>query len=310
MMKFIRSKRSLALTLVILLFLCISIVSCSKRSPIEEAKRFIDEGKYRDAIFVIKHYFKRGGEKNPELLYLAGISYLKLGIESDASESFEECISKDKSWAEKIADIYSREVLIAMGKQKLSKAKRLIAEAIHFRPGVDFGRYNVIAGNVLMEQRVDSLAIVYFERYMQEYPDTSGISRVMLNLATCYESMGDTTKALEMCRTIISKFPKSQVKSSAEWKLENLLYKKALGAFYAEQADEARLMLEEIITSSHNPVIKEKAYFLLGRIYESLGDVSGAVRYYREVVNLNLGSSSRLLEKAKERIEKLEASKN
>ena len=32
-----------------------------------------------------------------------------------------------------------------------------------------------------------------------------------------------------------------------------------------------------------------------------------AVRYYTEVVNLNLGSSGRLAEKAKERIESIEA---
>jgi len=309
MMRFVNLKKGLVLTFVVLL-LCISIFSCSKKSPVEEARKFIGNGKYRDALFVIKHYFKRGGERSPELLFLAGISYLKLGIESDASESFEECISRDKRWAGKIAEIYSKEVARAVEKKKLAKAKRMIAEAIHFNPGVDFGRYNVIAGNVLMEQRSDSLAVVYFERYMLAHPDTSGISRVMLDLATCYENMGDTTKAVEMCRNLITRFPKSQLRSSAEWKLENLLYEKALGAFNAGQADEARLMLEEIVSSSKNPVIKEKAYFLLGRIYERLGDRDKAIRFYREVVNLNLGSSSRLLEKAKERIEELEVSKN
>ncbi len=53
-------------------------------------------------------------------------------------------------------------------------------------------------------------------------------------------------------------------------------------------------------------MVREKANFLLAEISEQTGDTEAALRYYREVVNLSLGESGRLLEKAKERIEALE----
>jgi len=44
-------------------------------------------------------------------------------------------------------------------------------------------------------------------------------------------------------------------------------------------------------------------------LYEERYDYDRAVRFYREVINLNLGSSGRLVDRAKERIERIEKSR-
>ena len=73
--------------------------------------------------------------------------------------------------------------------------------------------------------------------------------------------------------------------------------------------DGAKLALEDLASGASARLVREKANFILGEIAEQTGDREAALRYYREVVNLNLGESGRLLDKAKERIEKLELAK-
>jgi len=107
---------------------------------------------------------------------------------------------------------------------------------------------------------------------------------------------------------VLEKYPKSTYKSMAQWKLENLLYAEAENCFNGAEYDKAGKILLEIVNSTINPLMKGKAYFLLGADYEEIGETQEALKCYREVVGLNLGSSSRLLDKAKERIEKLETS--
>ena len=72
----------------------------------------------------------------------------------------------------------------------------------------------------------------------------------------------------------------------------------------------AAAVLEPLARSAQNPLVRERANFLLGEIFEEQGDLTRAISYYRQVINLNLGSSSRLVEKAKERIERIEISKS
>ena len=44
-------------------------------------------------------------------------------------------------------------------------------------------------------------------------------------------------------------------------------------------------------------------------MFEERGDIEKAIFYYTETIQINLGSSGRLVEKAKERIEKIDFSK-
>lgn len=282
--------------------------SCSgKSSVMDDAKKYYNNGKYKDAIFVIKHYMRRGGEGTPGLFFIEGSSYLKLGMESQAIESFRSCYESDTTWAEKIAETIREEAVREFERGNYLKARRMAEQAVGFVPGIEFGRYDAIVGNLLLDKKMDDLAADYFERYIRNYPDTSGLSKVMFNLATAYANTGDTVRAVDVCREIINKYPKSTVKSNAKWMLENMLYARAESAFNSGEYDVSKLMLNEIIAETTNPVMKEKVYFLLGSAYEKMAEYKSAVRCYREVINLNLGSSSRLLEKAKERIEKLEA---
>jgi len=209
-----RITRRIVLTCLLGTLVLCAVYSCGKESStLDKAKEYFDRGKYRDALFVIKHHFRRGGVKTPELLFLEGVSYLRLGMETQAVESFYECYRKDTAWAEKLAETLRDEAMEEFGSGNHHKARRMVEQAVNFMPGVDFGRYDAIAGELFLDKKIDTLAAEYFERFIRNYPDTSGISKVMLNLATAYAGIGDTARAIEVCREIINKYPKSSIRS-------------------------------------------------------------------------------------------------
>ena len=294
--------------LLTVLFLSFLVLSCSRESVVERAREKLEQGKYSDAIFVVKHYLRKGGEKVPELLYIEGVAYLKMGQETHAFDAFAECYSMDSTWAAKIAEDLKSEAISSLEAGLTTKAKRMIAQAITYSPGIDFGRYDAFAGELLLDRNNFSLAARYLERYLTSFSDSAGSAKVSIDLGSAYEGLHDTTAAIRVYREVLDKYPKSTYKSMARWKLENLLYTGAENCFKGAEFEKAAKILMEIVHSTANPLMKEKAYYLLGADYERMGRTDDALKCYREVVGLNLGSSSRLMDKAKERIEKLETS--
>ena len=118
---------------------------------------------------------------------------------------------------------------------------------------------------------------------------------------------GDVGDAVSLYRLFLERYPQSRFQSTVAWKLDNLLFESAEKLREGGETGEAELILSDLAASAASPIVRERSFFLLGEIREEQSDLENAIRYYREVVNLNLGSSGRLAEKAKERIEKLES---
>jgi TolA-binding protein len=282
-------------------------ISCSNGSILEQAEKEYLEGNYREAVYLVKHHFRRGGERTPELLFLTGKSYMRLGIEAEASDSFAEVYSTDSTWAPKIAELLRDEALESFDRGLTAKGSRFVIQAVNYEKDLDFGIYNGLAGDLMLERKDYGSAVYYFSTFLEEFPDTSGAAAVMMDLGAAYEGCGDTLEAIRLYRDFQDRYPKSRMRSTAQWKLENLLLVSGEEMLSGGEPEEAERILGELAASAGNPLVREKANFLLAEIFESRSDYTAAVRYYTEVVNLNLGSSGRLVEKAKERIEKIEA---
>lgn len=285
--------------------------SCGGKSVLEEAVKEYEAGRYRETIFIIRHHFRRGGERHPDLLFIAGQAYLRLGSEAEAEDAFAECFSKDTTKTDAISDYFKEEATKSIESGLALKGKRFMRQAILYdrELSVDFGFYNARAGDLMIEQKDYASAVRFYESFLDAYPDTSGAAEVMMGLGNAYEEMGETEKAIELYRRFHDRYPKSKLKTTVMWKLENLLYRMAEESYGEGNLEEAENLLVNLASSASARLVRERASFLLGEISEKKGDTSAALRYYREVVNLNLGTSGRLLEKAKERIEALEFAK-
>jgi len=281
--------------------------SCGSKSVLEQVEEEYAGGNYREALYIARHHFRRGGERSPELLFLAGKAYLRLGIEAEASDRFAEVFSGDSTWAPMIAGVLKGEALESFEKGLTAKGSRFIIQAVNYEQGLDFGRFNGIAGDLMLDRKDYRGAIHYYTAFLGEYPDTAGAAMVMMDLGEAYEGHGDTLEAIDLYRDFQDRYPKSRMRSTARWKLENLLLDSGREMLSGGEPEEAERILGELAATAENPLVREKANFLLAEIYESRADYRMALRYYTEVVNLNLGSSGRLVEKAKERIEKIEA---
>ncbi len=245
----------------------------------------------------------------PGLLLIAGKSYLRLGIEAEAEDSFAELYSTDTTWAPEIAQVLKKEALSSIESGLETRGKRFLLQAINYDSMLDFGASNRIAGELLLENKNYDNAIRYLERYIAEYPDTTGAAQVMLNLGEAYEGKGETETAISLYHNFEQKYPKSRLRPTVQWKLENLILKAGQDLRAGGDPEKAGSMLLGLARSAGNPLIRERANFILAEICEERGEYAKAVAFYTEVVNLNLGSSGRLVEKSKERIVRIERTK-
>jgi tetratricopeptide (TPR) repeat protein len=292
-----------------LAMMAVAMVACGNDTVFEQAEEEYNKGNYREALYITRLHFRRGGERTPELVFLTGKSYLRLGIEAEASDSFAEVFSNDSTWAPMIAEVLRDEALASLEKGLNARGSRFIIQAVNYERNLDFGRFDGLAGELMLERKDYRGAIHYYTDFLREYPDTAGAAAAMMDLGAAYEGHGDTLEAIQLYREFQDRYPKSRMRSTAQWKLENLLLASGKEMLSGGEAEEAELILAELASTAGNLLVREKANFLLAELYESRGNFTMAVRYYKEVVNLTLGSSGRLAEKAKERIESIEAEK-
>lgn len=301
--------RSLAVArcLVSVVMLATLAASCGREPVLDKATKEYEAGRYREAVFLIRHSIKRGESPSAELQYLFGKAWLKSGSEAEAQTAFEDCRKQDASYSPKIARFLKDEAAASIAAADIPRGKRMIALALNFQSGLDFGEHNALVGKLALDRREFDRAISYLQKYLDAFPDAPGAAEAMIDLAAAYEGKGDTARAIEMYRRFQERYPRSRLASNALWEFENLLLKEAESLYRDGAASEAESLLAELAPSAGSPLVIERANFLLGEICEKRGDVSQAVRYYREVVNS--GSSGKLVQKAKENIERLEMPK-
>ncbi len=281
-------------------------ISCEEKPILEKVSGEYEKGNYSESVFLARHYFRKGGERDPELLFIVGRSLLKLGSEAEAGDSFAEICGIDSTWAPRIAELYRAEAIDNFDNGQESKGKRFILRAAEYESRPDFDRYNDVAGEILLERKDFDGAIWYFSRYLRAHPDSAGAAGVMIELGSAYEGRGDKLNAIELYKRFQDRYPRSRLVPTVEWKLENLLLNSGAELYSGGEIEKAETMLLELAGSAGNPLVREKVNFLLAEIYESRDDKDKAVDYYSRVVHMNLGSSGRLVEKAKERIGELE----
>lgn len=293
----------------ILTALMLLMAACEQKSVLERATEEFEKGNYREAVFIARHHFRKGGERSPELLFITGKALLALGIEAEAGDSFAEIYSIDTTWAPMIAGVFRDEAMESFDKGQSSRGKRFLLRAANYQSRLDFDEYNSIIGKLLLERKDYDGAIYYFDKFLEGREDTSGAAEVMMDLGSAYEGKGEALKAIEIYRIFQEWYPKSRLVSTAKWKLENLLFNAGEELFSGGETDEAENLLLELAGTADNPLVREKAYFMLGNIFESKLERNRAIEYYSKIVHMNLGSSGRLVEKAKERIVELEKEK-
>ncbi len=283
-----------------------AVYSCGNGSVLERVEKEYEKGNYREAIFLVRHHLHEGGNRDPRLLFIAANSMMELGIEGEAADYFAEICSADSSRASKIAEVLREKALYYMERGSEGKGKRYMIQAAGYDPELSFGELDLEVGKALLEGNDCRGAVKYLQDYLSAYSDSAGAAEATLNLAAAYQRCGEPLKAIEIYKALIAKYPLSRFVSTARWNYENLSIEEAEDMIEGGGLAEARTVLEQLVNSRSSTLIRVQAYFMLGEIYSEEGLAGKALECYRMVLKLNLGSSGRFAEKAKERIEELE----
>lgn len=283
--------------------------ACERKTVLEKAREEFAAGRYREAIFLVRHHVKKGGDESPDLLVLEGRCWLRLEVEAEAEDAFSRAVRIDSAYAPEVANLVRDEAITSMDAGNAARGRRYILRAFEYDSLVNFGAYDAVAGELLLARKDFVRAATYLEQYLGEHPDTAGAAEVMLNLGEAYEGQGRGDDAIALYRQFQERYPKSRLRTTVEWKLENLLFKQGEELYASGEVEKAELALTELVRSADNPLLLERTLFILGEINEERGDFERAIQYYTDVIDLNLHSSGRLVAQAKERIEKLEHSR-
>lgn len=291
-----------ALTSLLMFFFC----SCGEDHVVEKVAKEYREGNYREAVFLVRHHIYKGGEPQPELLFYAGRSLLKMGIEGEAEDYFSQLYLADSTWAPRIAAVYRKIAMDYLEEGNQTRGKQFIRRTVRYKPSAGFGEYNNIAGEVLLEQGKPEASAEYLERYIADYPDSAGAAKALLNLSSAYREAGEYSRAIAGYRQLMDRYPKSRLVSTARWNYEELSIREAEKAMEGGELEVARNILTPLTSSRSSNLVRMRAYYMLGDICRKQGFPERAVSNYEEVLKLNLGSTGRYAERAKERIEQLE----
>lgn len=286
------------------------VVACEKKSVLEEAREEFEAGRYREAIYILHHHVKKGGAETPESLLLEGRCWLRLEVEADAEDVLARVVRLDSTYASKVAGLLHGEAIASMESGNTARGRRYVLRTVEYDSLLDFGRFNAIAGELLLERKQFGGAMRYLKRHLDSYPDTAGAAAVMLNLGEAYEGRGMHEEAIALYRQFKERYPKSRLNTTVDWKLENLLFAWGEELYASSNVEGAESVLTELARSASNAIVRGKVFFTLGQISEQRADFEQAIHFYTEVVHLNPGSSGRLVALAKERIEKLEQSQD
>lgn len=292
--------------IVLILFTLITVFSCGNGSVLERVEEEYENGNYREAIFLVRHHLHEGGSRDPRLLFIAAESMMELGIEGEAADYFAEIYGADSSWASKIAEVLRNKAFHCLEEGAEGRGRRYMIQAAGYDPGLSFAEYDLEVGKALLEGNDCRGAIKYLQDYLSSYSDSAGAAEAALNLAAAYQRCGAPLKAIDTYKALIVKYPLSRFVSTARWNYENLSIEEAEEMIEGGESAEARSLLEQLVNSRSSTLIRVQAYFMLGEIYSEQGLIDKALECYRMILRLNLGSSGRFAEKAKERIEELE----
>ena len=203
--------------------LALSLLGCGKKDLLDQVEEEYGKGNYREALFLVKHHFRRGGERTPDLLFISGKAFLKLGRESEAADSFNEIFGIDSLWAPRLAEVLHDEAVESLENGNEAKGRRFILRAVDFRNDIDFGEYNADVGQLLLERKDFDGAVLYLTRYLEDHSDTTGAAGAMIDLGSAYEGRGEMLRAIDLYRSFKEKYPKSRLVPTVNWRLENLL---------------------------------------------------------------------------------------
>jgi tetratricopeptide (TPR) repeat protein len=278
------------------------VAGCSQeKKAISEIRAAYEASEYREAVALCRHAIRRGVDP-AEVYYYYGVSLVSMDRDFEGFRQLEIAAEHDPTSARKIAQFLFENGEQTFQKRLRTKSARRIQKAVEIDPVLDLGRYAYLVADEYFATKDYENARRYYARAIEAHPDTSAAEGAYLNLAISCAETGAASRAREYLETLLDRYPRSALGTDARWRLVNLLYEEGEKQFVLGNYLETVEVIEELLTRTRNPGLKQKSRFLLGETYEALGEFDNAYQQYRKIIEGDRGASGRIVERAREKI--------
>ena len=267
-----------------------------------DIERAAGRGDYREVVALSRHAL-RGGDDRPVVHYYYGAGLVGLGRDREGFAEFDRAVSGDERMGVRAAAFLWDQAVAKPGTvastQRMRKASML-------DPSLELGRYRFAVADASLAERDYPRAAGMYEAALAAYPDTSACEAAWAHLAECYAEMNQPDKARKAMESLVARYPRGDLAGRAGARLDDIGLDRAQQAYDAGDYAKAVELATELVETTANRSLQQKARFLLGESYEATGDAAGAYAAYNEILRSDRGDPGRVVERARARIEALQ----
>jgi tetratricopeptide (TPR) repeat protein len=303
-MKVLSSSASRTIPFVFVLLLAGLAAGCSgsEKRMVREAETLLERGEFEEAVFFCRRLLKRHPD-SPRGLFVLGSAKLHLGQDVEAEAAFERSLQAGGTTGKELGALYLELGLESSRGGSPVRGRRRLMQAHAYDPGLEFGRLDYAVADAYYDQGDFESAIPLYRRALASDSDTTVAESALFRLAASLEAVGREDEARDVYGRFLSHYPGSERKERALARLQNLYYTRAEEEFEAGRLEECLSLLREVLRYASNPLMRDRARFLMGQVFEGMGEYEEARNAYMEIVSTANVGSMRIRERALDRLE-------
>ena len=272
----------------VILLLATLFLSCV-RNAVDEAKELVKNRKFNEAILILKQ------DNSPSALFLLGQIQLRLNHPINAFKSFDKAMRESPQYKKLIIArlLNFAHTMDERGKDYL--ASRAYEKVLSFDENVDLGMGYKTLGEWYYNKEEYEEAIPLLQKALFVSPQNDDIRLMLIRANMKIDNMKDALN-----------ITKEGMKISNDWQFRYMDGKLGyiLGEKYYKDGkyNDALLMLSKTIATGLPEVLKDDAYFLMGKIHFNKKDYKEAEACFKKVVELNPFTKGKIVRETQERL--------
>lgn len=268
---------------VIILFVILTVNSCTQANDVKKAKKYIEDKKYLEAISILE-----GGEKNAMAYFLLGEAYRGLRKFSLSDSFYNVSLQKNPGLKSDIIKAYSATALTDFMKGFNYNAITYWEKILDLDPNYDINiGYYYLGKHYYEQEKVFEAKPLLLNAVSIELPSKSRINtfRMIIDIYRNEEKFDTAYIYVKMARDEFGLTGQGDHDFSVD--MGDIVYNIAMQYFRENDFNEAINLVNEFIAIGKPKSLLDDAYLLLGDIYFELKDYHKAIPAYNKVKELN-----------------------
>lgn len=266
------------------------------------------EGERWDEVLARVEVYQSEGVDDGFLDFAEGLALLHQNADAAAEAPLDRAVADDPSRAPRIAAVYADLARDDYENGWDQRARRRMARAVHFDPGVDAGTLTAPAADWFYREAKDyAKALPLYERLAEQLPEpVDEHPMYVYRYGYCLEEAGRDDEALEVYGEFLRRFPAERTfMRFVQWRAMSLRIERAEALLGTAQPEAALDELAYCLSSEWHLELQQKARFVAARAEEARGDLQAAREYYERVVDTGSRFGGDVVRRASRRLEEL-----